>query len=81
MTIVGVNGKDFAPDVLKHAVSAAAKDKSPITLLVKDFNEYRTLTIDYHGGLKYPHLVRIKGRPDYLSQVLTPLKHTLKAIR
>ncbi len=81
MTIVGVNGKDFDPEVLKHAVSAAAKDKAPIKLLVKDFNEYRTIEIDYHGGLQYPHLVRIKGRPDYLSQVLKPLKHTLKAIR
>ncbi|MDA3915077.1 peptidase M61, partial [Oleiagrimonas sp.] len=71
MTIVAVDGKDFSPDVLERAVTAAKTGKAPIKLLVKDFNEYRTLDIDYHGGLQYPHLERIKGRPDYLSQVLS----------
>jgi predicted metalloprotease with PDZ domain len=80
MTIVGVNGRDFSLDALKQAITEAKNGKAPIRLLVKDFNEYRTLAIDYHGGLQYPHLVRIKGRPDYLSQVLKPLKHTLKAL-
>ena len=28
------------------------------------------LEIDYHGGLRYPHLQRIEGTPDYLSQIL-----------
>ena len=80
MSIQAVDGKDFSLDVLKRAITEAATSKAPITLLVKDFNEYRTVEIDYHGGLKYPHLERIKGRPDYLSQVLAPLKHTLKAL-
>ncbi|WP_235205388.1 M61 family metallopeptidase [Oleiagrimonas soli] len=81
MTIVAVDGKDFSIDALKHAIKQAADSKAPIKLLVKNFNEYKTVEINYHGGLQYPHLERIKGRPDYLSEVLTPLKRTLKAIQ
>ncbi|MGH8400703.1 MAG: peptidase M61, partial [Gammaproteobacteria bacterium] len=73
MTIVAVNDQDFTTDGLKDAVTAAKTDKAPIKLLVKNFNTYETISIDYHGGLQYPHLVRIEGTPDYLSQVLTPL--------
>ncbi|ROQ18863.1 M61 family metallopeptidase [Gallaecimonas pentaromativorans] len=73
MTIVAVNGTQFSGDVLKDAVTAATKDKAPIELLVKDFDKYQTIKIDYHGGLKYPHLERIKGTKDYLSQILKPL--------
>jgi len=34
---------------------------------VKDFDQYKTVRIDYHDGLKYPHLVRDTGKPDTLS--------------
>ncbi|WP_416305397.1 M61 family metallopeptidase [Neptunicella sp. SCSIO 80796] len=71
MTIIAVNGEEFDGDMLKDAVTAAKDSKKPIELLVKDFNQYRTIKIDYHGGLQYPHLVRIEDKPDYLSQVLT----------
>ncbi|HET7587918.1 MAG TPA: peptidase M61 [Gammaproteobacteria bacterium] len=74
MVIKGVNGLTFSTDALKDAVIEAEKSKAPIKLLVTDFDEYRTISIDYHDGLKYPHLKRIKGQPDYLSQVITPLK-------
>lgn len=71
---MAVNGSDYDPDVLKDTVTAAKTDKSPIQLLVKDFSDYETIDVDYHGGLQYPKLERIKGRPDYLSQVLAALK-------
>ena len=32
----------------------------------------RTLRIDYHGGLGYPHLVRDESRPDLLAAILAP---------
>ncbi|TAL76014.1 MAG: M61 family peptidase [Rhodanobacter sp.] len=71
MTVIAVNGHDYDADALKEAVTAAAKDKhQPIELLVKNFDEYKTLRIDYHDGLKYPHLVRDETRPDTLSQLL-----------
>jgi predicted metalloprotease with PDZ domain len=74
MTIVAVNGTDYSPDVLEDAVTAAKGGTAPITLLVKEFDAYKTIAIDYHGGLQYPKLERIEGKPDYLSQVLAPMK-------
>jgi predicted metalloprotease with PDZ domain len=71
MTVVAVNGHDYSADALKDAVTAAAKDKSqPVELLVKNFDEYKTIRIDYHDGLKYPHLVRDTSRPDTLTTLL-----------
>jgi predicted metalloprotease with PDZ domain len=71
MSLVAVNGHDFDADALKEAVTASAKDKSkPVELLVKNFDEYKTIRIDYHDGLKYPHLVRETGKPDTLTTLL-----------
>ncbi|EIM00741.1 MULTISPECIES: M61 family metallopeptidase [Rhodanobacter] len=69
MTIVAVDGQEFNADNMKQAVKNAQNSSAPITLMVKNFDEYKTIKIDYHGGLKYPHLVRVKGTPDYLSQL------------
>jgi len=71
-TIVAVDGKDFSNDVLKNAIGAAKDGKTPIRLLLKFQGGYRTVAIDYHGGLQYPHLVRVKGTPDYLSGIIAP---------
>ena len=71
MKLIAVNGKEFSSDSIKDAVTEAAKDKSkPVELLVKNFDQYQTLRIDYHDGLKYPHLERIEGKPDRLSELL-----------
>jgi predicted metalloprotease with PDZ domain len=71
MTVVAVNNHEYDADALKDAITAAAKDKSqPVELLVKNFDEYKTVRIDYHGGLKYPHLVRDDSKPDTLGKLL-----------
>jgi predicted metalloprotease with PDZ domain len=71
MTVVAVNGHDYNSDALKDAITAAAKDNNRgVDLLVKNFDEYTTLHVDYHGGLKYPHLERDSNRPDTLTALL-----------
>ena len=71
MTVIAVNGHDYDADALKDAVTAAAKDNNQsIELLVKDFDQYKTIRVDYHGGLKYPHLERDKSKPDTLADLL-----------
>jgi predicted metalloprotease with PDZ domain len=71
MKLIGVNGKEFSGDALKDAITASAKDKSkPVELLVKNFDEFQTLRIDYHDGLKYPHLERDTSTKDTLSDLL-----------
>ncbi len=73
LTIVAVNGKDFSTDALTDAVSAAKAGTAPIELLVKNDAHYSTYRIGYHGGLKYPHLVRAKGS-DLLGDIVAPRK-------
>ena len=72
--VVAVNGQAYDEDVLKDAVKAAKESKAPIELMLKEFDRYRTVKIDYHGGLRYPHLERIEGKPDYLTPIFTAKK-------
>ena len=69
LTIVAVNGRDFSTDALKDAVTAAKTSSAPIELLVKNVDVYSTVKIDYHEGLRYPHLVRADGK-DLLDDIL-----------
>ncbi|HTH66630.1 MAG TPA: peptidase M61 [Rhodanobacter sp.] len=73
-TLVSVNGQAYTRDVLKDAIAAAKTSKSPIQLLLKYQGGYRTVSVDYHGGLQYPHLERIEGTPDYLSEMIAVRK-------
>ncbi|HET7300896.1 MAG TPA: peptidase M61, partial [Oleiagrimonas sp.] len=73
-TLVAVNDKAYSSDVLKAAIAAAKDNKAPIRLTLKYQGGYRTIPVDYHGGLQYPHLVRVKGAPDYLSEIIAPRK-------
>ncbi len=68
-TLIAVNGQDYSSDVLKGAITAAKNSQSPIQLLLKYQGGYRTVSVNYHGGLQYPHLARVEGTPDYLSEI------------
>jgi len=70
MKVAGVDGRLYTHDVLEDAIKAAADSSAPITLLVVDDDYYRTTAIDYHGGERYPHLVREDGKPDYLDELI-----------
>jgi predicted metalloprotease with PDZ domain len=73
-TIVAVDGQAYDADVLKNAVKSAKDGKAPIQLLIKEFDQYRTVAIDYHDGLRYPRLERIPGTTDYLTPIFTARK-------
>src|SRR3546814_19797564 len=66
---------------MEDAIKAAKDDKAPIRLLVKTFDRYRTIDVDYHGGLRHPHLERIEGTPDYLTKILSPRKCCRRCLR
>jgi hypothetical protein len=48
----------------------AEKETGPITLLVKDRDQVVSVALDYHGGLRIPHLERVDGTPARLDDVL-----------
>ena len=58
----------------RAAVTAAKTSNKPIELLVKKGSKYRTILLDYHGGLKYPRLERIEGTPARLDDIYAPKK-------
>ncbi len=71
--IVAVDGLAYSDDRLKSAVTDAKGAKSPpVVLVVKSGEEVRTVTIDYHGGLRYPHLEKIGTGETGLDKLLTP---------
>jgi predicted metalloprotease with PDZ domain len=70
--IVAVNGDAYDADALKDAITAAKKSTAPIQLLVKENNQYRTVAIDYHGGLRYPHLTPVDSQTKRLDDILAP---------
>lgn len=71
--LVAVDGKDYSAQVLKDAVTAAKNTTTPIEFLVKSTDDYDTIKVDYHGGLKYPHLVRGEGK-DLIGAIAMPKK-------
>jgi len=74
MQITAVNGIAFKLDVLRTAITEAEKSRSPLKLLVKRNDEFQTIDLDYHGGLRYPKLDRVDGAPDRLDAILAPSK-------
>jgi len=71
---VAVSGMAYDADRLKRAIIAARTAKPAIELLVRQGEAYRTLQVEYRGGLRYPHLQRIAGTPDRLTPLLAPKK-------
>ncbi len=72
MNLVAVNGRKFTSQVLRDALRGGKTSSAPLELLVENTGYYKTLKVDYHGGEKYPHLVRDEAKPDVLSEILKP---------
>ena len=69
MKIVAVNGAQYSADVIHDAISGAKSSAAPIELLIANGAQYQTVSIPYHDGLRYPHIIRDESHPDYLSEI------------
>jgi predicted metalloprotease with PDZ domain len=72
MKLMAVNGKRFTADVLSDVLKAAKNSSDPIELLVENADYFRIYKLDYHGGEKYPRLVRDESKSDVLSEIIAP---------
>jgi predicted metalloprotease with PDZ domain len=70
MAVIAVNGKKFSVDVLHDALRATKNSSEPLELLVENTDYYKVFKVDYHGGEKFPHLVRDESKPDLLSDIV-----------
>lgn len=70
--LVAVGDRVASAEALRDAITAAKGGTDPITLVVRRGDEFRTLSFDYHGGLRYPRLERIEGTRDRLADIFAP---------
>ena len=74
MKITAVNGRKYAGDALREELRA----KKPLDLGIEQGSFAGMFHIDYSDGERFPHLERIEGKPDVLSDILRP--HAVSAI-
>jgi predicted metalloprotease with PDZ domain len=72
--ILAINGTAYSADVLKDAIRSAKLGKLPIELIVKTDDRFEVLSLDYHDGLRYPHLERDASVPARLDDILAARK-------
>jgi predicted metalloprotease with PDZ domain len=70
--IVAVNGRTFSGDALKQAIKSAANNGPAPQLLIHDGDVYRTVVLDWHGGLRYPRLEKVGKGQGSLDALLAP---------
>ena len=68
MMILAVDGHVYSANVLNEAIAHPQNGK--ISLLVRNFDSVEPYEVQYSGGVRYPHLERIPGSHDYLSEIL-----------
>jgi predicted metalloprotease with PDZ domain len=69
--ILAINGVAYDPDVLKDAIRAAHSRQQPIELIIKTGDRFMVANLDYHEGLRYPHLERDTAQPARLDEILS----------
>ena len=72
MKVIAVNGRRFSGNVLRDALKSGKNSSELLELLVENAEYYKTYKLDYHGGERYPHLVRDSSKPDLLSEIIKP---------
>ena len=71
--LLAVNGEAYSEARLNELLAAAKTGKEPLTLFVRDEERYQTVTIDYHGGPRYPRFEKTVEGETGLDRLLAPL--------
>ena len=74
MKLLAVDGLAYDPGRLTSAIARSPKTKAPIELILTQGEVFKTVRVDYHAGLRYPHLVRDTSKPALLDDILAPRK-------
>ena len=71
MRLTQVNGAAFSLPVLEAAVRGTA-NHGKLQLQAANGSASESHSLDYHDGLKYPHLQRDPSKPDLLQRIVEP---------
>ncbi len=72
MRITSIDGKPFSDENLRDAIRNAQSSTAPIDISAMNGREAQDYPVDYHSGLRFPHIERDNSRTDYLSEILAP---------
>ena len=72
MKLKAINGHTYSTAVLRSEIAQAQKSRKPLQITAEGDGVTGVYTLNYDGGLKYPHLVRVPGSTDYLQEILAP---------
>ncbi len=72
MRVIAIGGRKWSAEAAREVLVRAEKSSGPIELVVQSADLVRVLHVDYHGGLRNPHLVREPSKADVLSRILAP---------
>lgn len=65
LRVMAVNQLAYSPERLIDAIKA----RQGLELLLRDGERFRSVSLDYREGLRYPRLERLPSVPDRLSQI------------
>jgi predicted metalloprotease with PDZ domain len=71
MKVLGVNDRRFTAERLREALVATAKGQK-LRLLTENQEQFRTFTLPYADGDRYPHLQRNDQKADLLADIFRP---------
>jgi len=72
MRLLAIDGRKWSTNAARAAIVTAEQTTQPIELIVESADIVRVLHVDYHAGLRNPHLVRDPERPDLLGHIIAP---------
>jgi predicted metalloprotease with PDZ domain len=70
MKLVAVNGRRWTAERLHDALRASQNSTQAIELILENKQFFKTYSVRYHEGEKNPHLARVEGTPDLLSDIV-----------
>jgi len=73
MRIIAVNGRAFAPPLLRAAIKDATGNGPDIELIVENDGYYKVIPLNYHAGEKYPTFERTPNTPARLDDIVQPM--------
>ncbi len=70
MKLLAVNGRKWSTDGIHQALKDSKTSTAPMEFITEKGSFVKVFKVDYHGGERYPRLVRVEGTPDRLSEIL-----------
>ena len=72
MKVLGINDRRFSTERLREALAATTKGEQKLRLLTENQEHFRTFTLPYTEGDRYPHLERNDSKTDMLAEIFRP---------